>query len=211
MKTRIMVMFVSLGMVLHADGMSKKLRLVPKMKFAAGAAGAGGAAGTDDEAAEAEWPVALQRCVAAGGGGDEVNERCLPEEFLKTVTEGEPDAVKRYLVQGSIDINQLRNSTHHNALHIAAIEGHESLVELFLNNGADPNVLAGITGASALLFAVWHCHPKIVQLLLDRGAGRDIFYEGKIPLQWAQELLEKEPKDNQQRIAAFETIIKHLQ
>ncbi|OGE48611.1 hypothetical protein PENARI_c027G02139 [Penicillium arizonense] len=56
-----------------------------------------------------------------------------------------------------------------NALQAASINGHEKVVQILLDQGADVNVQAGDYG-SALQAASSGGHEKVVQMLLDRGA-----------------------------------------
>jgi ankyrin repeat protein len=48
--------------------------------------------------------------------------------------------------------------------------GHEAVVELLLNKGADVEAKAGDEG-TALHIVAKHGHKAVVQLLLDRGAN----------------------------------------
>jgi hypothetical protein len=55
-------------------------------------------------------------------------------------------------------------------LQAASFEGHEKVVELLLDRGADVNAQGGYYG-NALQAALVRGHEKVVELLLDRGAN----------------------------------------
>ena len=55
---------------------------------------------------------------------------------------------------------------------VAARSGHQAVVELLLNRGADPNLAVPGDG-NPLIMAAREGHTQIVQLLLDRGANID--------------------------------------
>jgi ankyrin repeat protein len=55
------------------------------------------------------------------------------------------------------------------ALHAAADEGHDVIVEILLGAGADPDAQGDIQG-NALQAAAWKGHSKTVKILLDTGA-----------------------------------------
>ena len=59
------------------------------------------------------------------------------------------------------------------ALQLASYEGHETIVKLLLNNGADINLQGGTYG-SALQIASYKGHEAIVNLLLDNGADMNL-------------------------------------
>lgn len=60
-----------------------------------------------------------------------------------------------------------------NALHLASWKGHEAVVRLLLEAGADPNARAGSYAVfTPLHFAASEGHEAVVRLLLDAGADR---------------------------------------
>lgn len=73
----------------------------------------------------------------------------------------------------------------HSALFWASQEGHDSVVQILLNNGADVNLCAN-DGASPLLLACYNGHVNIVQHLLQNGADINLCtIEGVSPLYFA--------------------------
>ncbi|KAF4250945.1 hypothetical protein CNMCM8980_009584 [Aspergillus fumigatiaffinis] len=83
--------------------------------------------------------------------------------------QGKADLVEEIL-RPAIDLNSKnereRTAMYDNALLEASAEGHEKIIQLLLENGADVNA----QGGSALLAASKEGHDKIIQLLLDHGA-----------------------------------------
>ena len=71
----------------------------------------------------------------------------------------------------STDWNQRQKSIHenHSLLSFAAIEGHDQVIQLLLDYGADVNAQGGIYG-NALQAAAYLENSQIVQMLLDHGA-----------------------------------------
>lgn len=93
--------------------------------------------------------------------------------LIKAAAEGKQDRVKRYLAEGSFDINK-KDKEGDTALIAAANNGHETIVKMLLEAGADPNIKSD-SGYTALARAVLYNYPGIVELLLQYGANPDIF------------------------------------
>ena len=66
-------------------------------------------------------------------------------------------------------------------LYIAFLEGHTEIVELLLNNKADPNIYV-MKRESPLYIASRHSHTEIIELLLNNKAEPNICCEGIYPL-----------------------------
>jgi len=75
----------------------------------------------------------------------------------------------RALIEKGTDVDSLDDSFLKTALHRAAIEGHRSIVELFLAEGAGVNA-RDWGRATPLHYAVEKGHTEIVELLIAKGA-----------------------------------------
>lgn len=77
-------------------------------------------------------------------------------------------------------------------LPLAIIRGHEAVVKLLLNMGADPN-RGTEKGLTPLHFAVLHRKSNVVKMLLEEGAdpNKENDYDVK-PIQWAADTCQTE-------------------
>jgi ankyrin repeat protein len=57
--------------------------------------------------------------------------------------------------------------------HDASWEGHDSVVTLLLENGADVNAKDNDSGDMPLHLASWKGHQAVVSILLEKGANVD--------------------------------------
>ena len=64
------------------------------------------------------------------------------------------------------DVNVMLNGRF-NALHVAASNGHASVVRVLLNAEADINAKDGEDDRTALGLAAWNGHESVVRLLLE--------------------------------------------
>ncbi|CAF3626493.1 hypothetical protein SNK05_007412 [Fusarium graminearum] len=76
-------------------------------------------------------------------------------------------AAKRLIIEGA-DVN-IQYHGFGTVLHVAALMGHQEIVQLLLDNGADINARSDTCG-NALYTATVKEHPLVVRLLLERGA-----------------------------------------
>ena len=75
-----------------------------------------------------------------------------PHDFFHKASLGNFTAVKRMIEFEKMDVN-MRNENHQTALLLAAHEGHDDVVQLLLEKGADVNAAAR-SGETALF---WSC------------------------------------------------------
>jgi ankyrin repeat protein len=98
------------------------------------------------------------------------------EKFIEMATEGNIDEVKRAIEIG-IEIDEL-GSKGHTALMVAAYYGHQSIVKVLLESGANPNLLSDDrdlgSGMTALMLAVSSFfasnRQQIAKILIAGGA-----------------------------------------
>lgn len=104
---------------------------------------------------------------------------------------GKVDEVKNLLEQGA-DANSAGPGTDEvpaggTALMLAAAKNHPDIVDLLLENGANPNQ-ADDGGGTALIYASWKGHLDIVRALLNRGADANAkTRDGRTPLAVARD------------------------
>lgn len=97
------------------------------------------------------------------------SEEQLSEALADAARYGEYDEARAYLDQGAL-------ADAYDGLLYAAANGHEEIVNLLLEYGADVNK-TNEQGSTALHWACLNGHPGIVQLLLDKGATPKICNE----------------------------------
>lgn len=102
-------------------------------------------------------------------------EEQLSEALADAARYGEFDEARAYLDQGAL-------ADAYDGLLYAAANGHEDIVNLFLEYGADVNK-TNDQGSTALHWACLNGHASIVQLLLDKGGNASICNSaGRTPL-----------------------------
>ncbi|XP_074060182.1 LOW QUALITY PROTEIN: ankyrin repeat domain-containing protein 54-like [Macrotis lagotis] len=96
------------------------------------------------------------------------------------------------------------------ALHLAACNGHDQIVQLLLSHGADPDLKDGL-GNSPLHLAACTNHIPVVTTLLRRGArveGLDL--AGRTPLHLAKAKLTLLQESHPQCLEAVRVEVKHV-
>ena len=86
--------------------------------------------------------------------------------LMRACQVGDVESV-RYLLAHGADLSFESHYSGHNALSLACLHGHESVVKLLLEQGVDPNLPRG---QLPLVMACRSGHVKIVELLLDSEA-----------------------------------------
>lgn len=83
---------------------------------------------------------------------------------------GQQDLVLTLLRQGVRPNNRQYEKKGHTALTIACDSGHEGIVKLLLDHGADPNAKNNSSDRSPLFWAAGSGHTDLIRLLLSSGA-----------------------------------------
>jgi len=89
------------------------------------------------------------------------------------------------------------------ALHEAASWGHQDIVVILLDHGADPDIQDSVQKCTPIHFAAKNGHLEVVRSLVRSGARIDLRNAaGKIPQDWAdeqcREFLQRERKSNEE-------------
>lgn len=110
------------------------------------------------------------------------NTRMTAEEisvntsFLTRVMQGNVKNLREFIENNpTVKINYAPNYTANmSALHIAAQNGNNEMVELLISFGADFNQVGGKSSDTALIIAAKHYHEEVVNYLLSIGADDSI-------------------------------------
>ena len=98
---------------------------------------------------------------------------------------GNTEEVMRLLASGMVDVNCVRGWNNTVPLYEAASWGHEDVVQMLLNEGAEPSK-ENRYGNTSLHVAALMGHKKVVKLLLDVGAApNNVNDMGQTPLRQA--------------------------
>ena len=101
----------------------------------------------------------------------------------EAAAKGNIEAVKQHLADGA-DVNLKMSSDGSTALNHAAWHGHMEVIQLLLENGVNANAKRN-DGWAPLHDAVYKGHKEIVELLIANGADMNAKFDGKTPLDYA--------------------------
>ncbi|XP_024869085.1 uncharacterized protein LOC112452879, partial [Temnothorax curvispinosus] len=100
------------------------------------------------------------------------------EKLFEAVKRNGSSDVENYIKAGAVVNAKNVNGT---SLHYAACNGYDNIVNILLQNGADPNTVDN-KGFTPLHYAAKSCHLKVVKLLLSNGAiYNTVSDDGKTP------------------------------
>ncbi|MCJ1426002.1 hypothetical protein MMC29_003904 [Sticta canariensis] len=101
----------------------------------------------------------------------DLNVNIVDFEFaLYMASSWNSEAIVLLSLKKRVDIN-VKAGFHGNALQTASYQGHEEIVRLLLENGANVNAEGGRTYGTALQAASFQGHEEMVRLLLNNGAN----------------------------------------
>jgi ankyrin repeat protein len=95
-------------------------------------------------------------------------EEAMPPALWTAASHGRAEEVRHLLMAGA-DIAERGGTSSFTPLHEAAFQGHESVVRLLLEKGADMST-TDIDGATPLHHAAWGGFEAVVLLLVEHGA-----------------------------------------
>lgn len=95
-------------------------------------------------------------------------QKLLNREFFEGVRAGDLEKTKEALEAGA-DVNAKDIMTYRTALVWAIMTKDRNMVELLLENGADPNTVS-VSNNPPLVYAVAADLPEVAEMLLEKGA-----------------------------------------
>ncbi len=113
-----------------------------------------------------------------GSNGEEIDEiliKLTPEikiALLPAASTGNVDMLKQAIADGA-DVNNAKNIQEETALHLSTKGGHQEVVHILLDKGADTNATDN-EGNTALHVAASQGQQEIAKLLLAQGADKNI-------------------------------------
>ena len=124
---------------------------------------------------------------------DEIKEKIIlfgTPSIITDVSEGRIENIKIHILKG-IDLNK-QSEDGFTALHSAALQGHENIIELLIDEGANVNTISNDVG-TPLHLAVSMNLKKTVELLISKGADVNAkdwsemvpLHDGRTPLHTA--------------------------
>ena len=126
----------------------------------------------------------VQSLIQEGADIHVVNDRSLIKSFIILILSSLPKGIwESSLIKHLGSDHQLFHSGN-NGLHISGSEGHDEVIEIFLDHGVDVNC-RGRKSNTPLTYAATSGQYSSTKLFLDRGAIIDIQDEdGKSPIFW---------------------------
>jgi len=119
-------------------------------------------------------PEELAETMLSNDSCSRLEQLLYPDVVYYSAKNNSPSILSKLLGKG-IDVNVLTEG--HTPLYVACKEGHESVVDLLLNNGADPNVPNELAISKdfslPLQVAVHRGNAVIVDKLIEKGAKLD--------------------------------------
>ena len=117
--------------------------------------------------------------------GNDVFREDIERDLWQASNGGNCYEIKRIFACFEVDVNFLWGNEQDTPLHRASMNGDKDVVQLLLDQGADPNK-ADEEGETPLHWATKKGHKDVVQLLLDQGAVHNIAsHYGRTPLHQA--------------------------
>lgn len=94
----------------------------------------------------------------------------LQKQLCDAIKQGNLEAVRTWLEEGADPSECAPDDPLRSPVYLAAMEGHDGIVQLLLERKADPNKARSDIGATPLYTAAGNGHDSVVQLLCEHGA-----------------------------------------